>query len=93
MTYVLCYLSRGSLWFCLTGIAFIFAGIAFLLHRQVRLTEHLLALLLTNFLVAIPIPNYIHVADLEMKKMEFVSIKKVAAVAAWHCTLTVTLKT
>lgn len=82
-TYVPSYLPGGIMWVYLTGIAFILAGIAFLLHRQVRLAGYLLALLLAIFVVAIHIPNYINGADMEMKQMEFVSILKDTAIAAF----------
>ncbi len=81
--YVPAYLPGGIVWVYFTGAAFILAGIAFILHKQVRLAGYLLALLLIIFVLTIHLPNYLNGGDMEARQMEFVNMLKDTAIAAF----------
>jgi putative oxidoreductase len=81
--YVPSYLPGGIMWVYLTGVAFMLAGIAFILHKKVKLAGYLLALLLMIFVLTINLPNFLNAGDNEMKQMALVSMLKDTALAAF----------
>lgn len=81
--YVPAFLPGGIIWVYLTGLAFILAGIAFIMHRQVKLAGYLLAILLLVFVFTIHLPNFLNAGDVEMKQMSLISILKDTAMAAF----------
>lgn len=83
IVYVPAFMPGGIIWVYLVGIAFILAGIAFILHKQVKLAGYLLALLLIIFVLSIHLPNYLHAGDTDMKSMAFVNLLKDTALAAF----------
>ena len=52
------YLPGGIKWVYVVGVVFILAGIAFILHKWVKLAGYLLALLLFCFVLLIHLPQY-----------------------------------
>ena len=77
------FMPGGKIWIYVTGAAFILAGIAFLLHKQVKLAGYLLALLLIIFVLTIHLPNYLNSGSAEMRQGAFVNILKDTALAAF----------
>ena len=77
------FLPGGNIWIYITGTAFILAGIAFILHKQVRLAGYLLALLLIIFVLTIHLPNYLNSGGAEMRQAAFVNLLKDTAIAAF----------
>ena len=83
IVYVPEFVPGGIIWVYIVGLAFILAGIAFILHRQVKIAGYLLALLLFIFVVSVHFPNYLNAGDTDMKQMAFVSLLKDTALAAF----------
>ncbi len=81
--YVPAYLPGGIIWVYFTGLAFIMAGIAFILHKKVKIAGYLLAFLLMIFVITIHLPNFLNAGDGEMKQMSLISILKDTAIAAF----------
>jgi uncharacterized membrane protein len=77
------FLPGGILWVYIVGVAFIIAGIAFLLHKWVRITGYLLAFILLIFILTIHLPNWLHSADKDMQQLSFMNLLKDAALAAF----------
>ena len=77
------FLPGGNIWIYITGTAFILAGVAFILHKQVRLAGYLLALLLVIFVLTIHLPNYLNSGGAEMRQAAFVNLLKDTAIAAF----------
>jgi uncharacterized membrane protein len=77
------FLPGGNIWIYVTGTAFILAGIAFILHKQVRLAGYLLALLLIIFVLTIHLPNYLNSGGAELRQAAFVNLLKDTAIAAF----------
>jgi uncharacterized membrane protein len=83
VTFVPGFLPGGNIWIYITGTAFILAGIAFILHKKVRLAGYLLALLLIIFVLTIHLPNYLNSGGAEMRQAAFVNLLKDTAIAAF----------
>lgn len=77
------FMPGGKVWVYITGIAFILAGIAFIMHRMVELASYLLALLLVIFVITIHLPNYLNSGDPGMRQIAFVNLLKDTALAAF----------
>jgi uncharacterized membrane protein len=83
IVYVPEFIPGGIVWVYLVGVAFILAGIAFILHKNVQLAGYLLALLLIIFVLSIHLPNFLGAADADMKSVAFVNLLKDTALAAF----------
>ena len=83
VNFVPAFLPGGTIWIYITGAAFILAGLAFILHKQVRLAGYLLALLLVIFVVTIHLPNYLNSGDPGLRQIAFVNVLKDTALAAF----------
>src|SRR4051795_7079270 len=57
IVYVPDFIPGGIVWVYLVGVAFILAGIAFILHKSVQIAGYLLALLLIIFVLSIHLPR------------------------------------
>jgi len=77
------FLPGGRKWVPVVGIAFILAGIAFILHRWVKLAGYLLALLLFCSVLLIHLPNYLHSGDIEFQRSSLMNLLKDSALAAF----------
>lgn len=77
------FLPGGIIWVYIVGVAFIIAGIAFLLHKWVKIAGYLLAFILLIFILTIHLPNWLHSADKEMQQVSFMNLLKDAALAAF----------
>ena len=77
------FLPGGIMWVYVVGAAFILAGIAFILHKWVKIAGYLLALLLFCFVLMVHLPNYMNSGDLEMQRQALVNILKDSAIAAF----------
>jgi len=77
------FMPGGKIWVYITGVAFVLAGIAFILHRMVRITGYLLALLLLIFILTIHLPNYLNSGSPDMRQVAFVNLLKDTALAAF----------
>jgi len=77
------FLPGGDIWIYITGAAFVLAGLAFIMHRKVKLAGYLLALLLLIFVLTIHIPNYLNSGDPGMRQSAFVNLLKDTALAAF----------
>ena len=62
------FLPGGIIWVKVVGVTFILAGIAFILHKWVKLAGYLLAVLLICFVLLIHLPNYLHSGDVEFQR-------------------------
>src|ERR1044072_3301196 len=76
ITFVPNFLPGGLTWVYVVGIAFILAGIAFILHRWVKLAGYVLALLLICFVLLIHLPNYLHSGDINEQRLSFMNLLK-----------------
>jgi uncharacterized membrane protein len=83
IVYVPEFIPGGIVWVYLVGVAFVLAGVAFILHKNVQLAGYLLALLLIIFVLSIHLPNFIGAADADMKSVAFVNLLKDTALAAF----------
>ena len=83
ITFVPNFLPGGLTWVYVVGTAFILAGIAFILHRWVKLAGYLLALLLVCFVLLIHLPNYLHSGDINEQRLSFMNLLKDSAIAAF----------
>jgi len=83
IVYVPDFIPGGIIWVYLVGVAFILAGVAFILHKSVQLAGYLLALLLIIFVLSIHLPNFLGAADADMKSVAFVNLLKDTALAAF----------
>ena len=83
ITFVPIFLPGGLTWVYVVGIAFILAGIAFILHRWVKLAGYMLALLLICFVLLIHLPNYLHSGDINEQRLSFMNLLKDSAIAAF----------
>lgn len=83
MNFVPNFLPGGILWVYVVGVAFILAGIAFILHKWVKIAGYLLALLLICFVLLIHLPNYLHSGDVDEQRMSFMNLLKDSAIAAF----------
>jgi putative oxidoreductase len=81
--YVPAFMPGGQIWVYITGAAFILAGIAFIMHKQVNIAGYLLALLLVIFVLTIHLPNYLNSGSPEMRQIAFVNLLKDTALAAF----------
>jgi len=77
------FLPGGKVWIYITGAAFILAGLAFILHIQVKLAGYLLALLLIIFVLTIHLPNYLNSGAPDARQTAFVNLLKDTALAAF----------
>ncbi|MGC4036132.1 MAG: hypothetical protein QM764_09235 [Chitinophagaceae bacterium] len=77
------FLPGGRVWVYIVGCAFILAGIAFILHKYVKLAGYLLALLLICFVLLIHLPNYLHSGDINEQKDTLMNLLKDSAIAAF----------
>ncbi len=83
ITFVPNFLPGGITWVYVVGTAFILAGIAFILHKWVKLAGYLLALLLICFVLLIHLPNYLHSGDINEQRLSFMNLLKDSAIAAF----------
>ena len=83
IVYVPEFVPGGIIWVYVVGLSFILAGIAFIMHKQVKVAGYLLALLLFIFVISVHFPNYLNAGDSDMKQMAFVSLLKDTALAAF----------
>ncbi|HVZ56823.1 MAG TPA: hypothetical protein VG870_09220 [Chitinophagaceae bacterium] len=83
IVYVPNFLPGGIVWVYLVGVSFIFAALAFLFHKWVKIAGYLLALLLFIFILTIHLPNYLHSGDKDMQQLSFMNILKDGAIAAF----------
>jgi len=83
ITFVPNFLPGGLTWVYVVVIAFILAGIAFILHRWVKLAGYMLALLLICFVLLIHLPNYLHSGDINEQRLSFMNLLKDSAIAAF----------
>ena len=83
ITFVPNFLPGGLTWVYVVGIAFILAGIAFILHRWVKLAGYMLALLLICFVLLIHLPNYLHSGDINEQRLSFMNLLKDSVIAAF----------
>jgi uncharacterized membrane protein len=83
LQYVPNFLPGGRTWVYVVGIAFILAGISFILHRWVKVAGYLLALLLICFVLLIHLPNYLHSGDINEQKDTLMNLLKDSAMAAF----------
>ncbi|MEP6712737.1 MAG: hypothetical protein ABJA37_09990 [Ferruginibacter sp.] len=81
--YVPQYIPGGIIWVYFVGVAFILAGLAFILNRFVSMVGYLLALLLFIFVLTIHLPNYRFSGDKEMRQLAFVNLLKDLALGAF----------
>jgi uncharacterized membrane protein YkgB len=65
------------------GAAYILAGIAFIIHKQVKLAGYLLAILLVGSALAIHLPNYLNAGDREVQQLSFINLLKDIALSAF----------
>ena len=77
------FLPGGIMWVYVVGTSFILAGIAFILHKWVKIAGYLLALLLFSFVLVVHLPNYLNSGDVEMQRQSLVNILKDSAIAAF----------
>jgi uncharacterized membrane protein len=92
LVYVPSYIPGGIVWVYFVGIAFILAGLAFIVNRFVSLAGYLLAVLLLIFVIIIHWPNYHGAGDAEMRQMAFVNMLKDTALAAFALYVAVNAK-
>ena len=92
LVYVPAYLPGGVIWVYIVGVAFILAGVAFLINRFVSLAGYLLAALLITFVLTIHWPNHRDSGNLEMRQMAFVNMLKDTALAAFALYVAVNAK-
>ena len=83
MNFVPNFLPGGIMWVYVVCVAFILAGIAFILHKWVKIAGYLLALLLICFVLLIHLPNYLHSGDINEQRMSFINLLKDSAIAAF----------
>ena len=83
LQYVPNFLPGGRTWVYVVGIAFILTGVAFILHKWVKLAGYLLALLLICFVLLIHLPNYLHSGDVNEQKDTLMNLLKDSAIAAF----------
>lgn len=83
IVYVPEFIPGGIVWVYVVGLAFILAGIAFIMHKRVKIAGYSLAILLFIFVIAVHFPNYLNAGDSDMKQMAFVSLLKDTALAAF----------
>ncbi|MBS1576317.1 MAG: hypothetical protein JST09_13515 [Bacteroidetes bacterium] len=83
MNFVPNFLPGGIFWVYVVGVAFILAGIAFILHKWVKIAGYMLALLLICFVLLIHLPNYLHSGDINEQRMSFMNLLKDSAIAAF----------
>jgi len=83
ITFVPNFLPGGITWVYVVGVAFILAGIAFILHKWVKLAGYLLALLLLCFVLFIHLPNYLHSGDVNEQRLSLMNLLKDSAIAAF----------
>jgi putative oxidoreductase len=81
--YVPNFLPGGRVLVYVVGIAFILAGIAFILHRWVKLAGYLLSILLICFVLFIHLPNYMHSGDINEQRDTLMNLLKDSAIAAF----------
>ncbi len=81
--YLPSFLPSGNVWIYIPGAAFILAGIAFIINKQVRLAGYLLAILLLIFVLTIHLPNLINASSDENRQMALISLLKDTAIAAF----------
>ena len=86
------YLPGGVIWVYIVGVAFILAGVAFLINRFVSLAGYLLAALLITFVLTVHWPNHRDSGNLEMRQMAFVNMLKDTALAAFALYVAVNAK-
>ena len=91
--YVPDYMPGGkNIWVYVVGVAFILAGLAFIINRFVSLAGYLLAFLLLVFVLTIHLPNHRNAGDVEMRQLAFVNMLKDTALAAFALYVAVNAK-
>ncbi len=83
LIYVPPYLPGGIIWVYIVGVAFILAGLAFIINRYVSLAGYLLAALLIIFVLFVHWPNHRDAGSAEMRQQAFVNMLKDTALAAF----------
>lgn len=92
LVYVPPYLPGGIVWVYVFGVAFILAGLAFIVNQFVSLAGYLLVALLSIFVVAVHWPNYKDSGNAEMRQMALVSLLKDTTIAAFAMYVAVNAK-
>jgi uncharacterized membrane protein len=92
LIYVPPYLPGGIIWVYVVGVAFILAGLAFIVNRFVSIAGYLLALLLITFVLLVHWPNHRNAGDPEMRQLAFVNMLKDTALAAFALYVAVNAK-
>ena len=92
LVYVPTYLPGGIIWVYIVGVAFILAGLAFIINRFVSLAGYLLAALLFIFVLTVHWPNHRNAGDIEMRQLAFVNMLKDTALAAFALYVAVNAK-
>ncbi|MES2774880.1 MAG: DoxX family membrane protein [Bacteroidota bacterium] len=87
------FLPPGKIWIYIPGGAFILAGIAFIINKQVRLAGYLLAILLFIFVLTIHLPNFINGSSDENRHIALISLLKDTALAAFALHIAANAKT
>jgi putative oxidoreductase len=77
------FLPGGIKWVYVVGIAFILAGIAFIIHKWVKLAGYLLAFMLIVFVFVIHLPNYFNAGNMDDQKLSLLNMLKDSAIAAF----------
>lgn len=92
LVYVPPYLPGGIVWVYVFGVAFILAGLAFIVNQFVSLAGYLLVALLSIFVVAVHWPNYKDSGNAELRQMALVSLLKDTTIAAFAMYVAVNAK-
>ncbi len=83
LVWVPTYLPGGIYWVYLVGVAFIIAGVSFIINWKVRYAGYFLAFLLVIFILTIHLPNYLNGSSLEVQHEAFVNLLKDTAIAGF----------
>ncbi len=92
LVFVPAFMPGGIIWVYIVGVAFILAGLAFIVNRFVTLAGYLLAFLLLVFVITIHWPNHRNAGDPEMRQLAFVNLLKDTALAAFAIYVAVNAK-
>ncbi|MES1216014.1 MAG: hypothetical protein ABUT20_10895 [Bacteroidota bacterium] len=77
------FLPGGIKWVYVVGVAFILAGIAFIIHKWVKLAGYLLAGMLFMFVLLIHLPNYFNAGSMDDQRISLLNLLKDSAIAAF----------
>ena len=77
------FLPGGIVWVYIVGVAFIIAGISFIINWKVRYAGYMLAFILFVFILTIHLPNYMNAGNLDVQHQAFVNLLKDTAIAGF----------